>query len=76
MADKESSEYGFMATLDDAGVAVSDSNGGGNRFAAYTRDEAIAAIAGYIRDSADYLAECMAEDLFDEDSDDSDDDEG
>ena len=67
MTTKESAEYGFMAVLDEVGLAVSDSNGGGHRVYATTRTEVVAAVAKYIRSQADYLADCIADDLFDED---------
>jgi hypothetical protein len=77
MSEKESSEYGFMATLDGTRLVVSDSNGGGDRFYAGSRSEAVGAIERYIQRCAHIFADCMADDLFDEDDDsDPEDDEG
>lgn len=76
MPDKESAEYGFMATLDGHGLCVTDSNGGGTRYSAYSRTEVVESIAGYIRLCADMLADCMADDLFDGDEDQDGDEDG
>jgi hypothetical protein len=73
MTEKESAEYGFMASYEDGRLCVSDSNGGGDWFNAYTHAEAAESIAAYIRRSADMLAESIADDLFDEDASDEDD---
>jgi len=67
MTEKQSDEYGFMATLDGTRLVVTDSDGGGDRFDAYTRSEAVDAIERYIERCAHMFADQMADDLFDED---------
>ena len=72
MTEKQSAEYGFMATLfDGTRLVVTDSDGGGDRFDTYSRDEAVDAIERYIERCTHMFADQMADDLFD-----SQDDEG
>lgn len=73
--EKQTDEFSFMATLDDSGLCVTDSCGGGHRVYATTRDEAADEIERYIQRCARMFAEDMADDLFDEDSDDENDDD-
>lgn len=72
MTEKMTEEYGFMASRDGDEVMISDNQGGGERFAAYSRDEAYRDFRSYMERLADLFAESMVDELFD----DEDDDEG
>jgi hypothetical protein len=71
---EQSDTYGFIATLDGDQLNIADSMGGGTYADVTYRREAVEAIKSYIRDTAQEVAEAIADDL-DLDDDESDEDD-